>query len=258
MKYKVIFFDVDGTLTDHQTGEIQASTRRAIRALQRKEILVVAATGRPLSMCEELRELGITTFITANGGLVTHHDEVIYYTSMNEKTVLAIETFAWEHQHALSFYSQDFHMNGVKNEAVHQALKETLSLTTYPSIRSNHAKEPIHLLCLFADEATEHLYKSSFPDLHFRRWHPYILNVLEEPIDKALALNSVLRYFNLEHSQTIAFGDGNNDIDMLSLASIGVAMENGSEELKRIANYVTKPAAENGIELALKHFHLIE
>ncbi|UTR07068.1 Cof-type HAD-IIB family hydrolase [Alkalihalobacillus sp. LMS6] len=258
MKYKVVFFDVDGTLTDHQTGEISASTRRAIRSLQRKQILVVAATGRPLSMCNELRDLGITTFITANGGLVTHHDEVIYHTSMSEKIVQAIETFAWEHQHALSFYSQGFHMNGVKNEAVHLALKETLSLTTYPSIRPIHAKDPIHLLCLFADEATEHLYKAAFPTLHFRRWHPYILNVLEENIDKALALKSVLRYFNMDQSQAVAFGDGHNDIDMLSFASIGVAMENGSEKLKQIANYVTKPASENGIELALKHFHLIE
>lgn len=258
MKYKVVFFDVDGTLTDHQTGEIPAATRRAIQALQRKGILVVAATGRPLSMCEELKELGITTFITANGGLVTHHDEVIYHTSMNEETLRAIETFAWEHQHALSFYSQDFLMNGVKNAAVHQALKETLSLTTYPSIRPHHAKEPIHLLCLFADEATEHLYKSSFPALHFRRWHPHVLNVLEEPIDKALAIENLLRYFNIDRSQAIAFGDGQNDTDMLSLVSIGVAMENGSDELKQMANYVTKPAAQDGIEKALKHFHLIE
>ncbi|MFS0785401.1 Cof-type HAD-IIB family hydrolase [Shouchella sp. 1P09AA] len=257
MSYKVVFFDVDGTLTDSQTGAIPESTKRAIQALQRKGILVVAATGRPLSMCEELKELGITTFITANGGLVTHHDEVIYHTSMNEKTVRAIETFAWEHQHALSFYSQDFHMNGIQNDAVQQALADTLSMTTYPAIRPKHVADPIHLLCLFINEVDEYMYKVAFPMLHFRRWHPYIVNVLEEPIDKALAIENLLRYFNIDHSQAIAFGDGQNDIDMLSLVSIGVAMENGSDELKQMSDFVTKPAAQDGIEKALKHFHII-
>jgi len=67
MAYKIVFFDVDGTITHQEDGSISTNTKEAIKALINKGIKVVAATGRPLSMCEEIRELGIDTFITANG-----------------------------------------------------------------------------------------------------------------------------------------------------------------------------------------------
>lgn len=76
MGYKIVFFDVDGTITHHEDGSIPYSTIEAIKTLKSKGIKVVAATGRPLSMCKELKELGIETFITANGGYVKHNHEV--------------------------------------------------------------------------------------------------------------------------------------------------------------------------------------
>ncbi len=44
-----------------------------------------------------------------------------------------------------------------------------------------------------------------FPIIHFRRWHPSIVKVLEKPIDKALAIENLLRYFNIDRSQAIVF-----------------------------------------------------
>ena len=59
---------------------MEASTKQAIQLLQEKGIHLVAATGRPLSMCYELKELGIETFITANGAYVKHKDLVLHKT----------------------------------------------------------------------------------------------------------------------------------------------------------------------------------
>jgi len=70
MTYKIVFFDVDGTLINYENGAVEESTRQAIHLLQDKGIHLVAATGRPLSMCEGLKSLGIETFITANGAYV--------------------------------------------------------------------------------------------------------------------------------------------------------------------------------------------
>ena len=67
MDYKIVFFDVDGTLTNEHNRDIPLSTKLAIKELIAKGYIVVAATGRPLSMCKELEALGIETFITANG-----------------------------------------------------------------------------------------------------------------------------------------------------------------------------------------------
>jgi HAD superfamily hydrolase (TIGR01484 family) len=76
MNYKIVFFDVDGTITHHNDGSIPESTKEAIKTLISKDIKVVAATGRPLSMCKEIEELGVDTFITANGGYVKHKQNV--------------------------------------------------------------------------------------------------------------------------------------------------------------------------------------
>ncbi len=89
------------------------------------------------------------------------------------------------------------------------------------------------------------------------RWHPFILNVLQENISKSVAILKVLEYFNLNLTEAIAFGDGGNDIDMLELVGLGIAMGNGNEELKSVADFVTKKSSEDGISFALEKFGVI-
>ena len=80
---------------------------------------------------------------------------------------------------------------------------------------------------------------------------------MQEDISKSLAIIKVLEYFNLDKSEAIAFGDGENDIDMLELVGLGIAMENGYENLKKVADFVTKKSSEDGIAFALKKFGVI-
>ena len=56
----------------------------------------------------------------------------------------------------------------------------------------------------------------------------------------------------------MAFGDGPNDVEMLSFAGTGICMANGHEESKRISDYVTKSVYNDGIVSALAHFRLIK
>ncbi|WP_210607969.1 Cof-type HAD-IIB family hydrolase [Priestia flexa] len=257
MSCKIIFFDVDGTLTHHKSGEIPESTKRAISLLRNLGIIIVAATGRPLSMCEELKELGIDVFITANGGYVTYQNEVIHKVSMSKSNVKELVGFSDSKQHALSFYTKGFHMNGVQEEGVLAALFETLSLQTYPDTHPSIYEEEIYLLCLFGTDEVVDQYKMRFPHYTFRRWHPYVVNVLETDVSKSQAIVKVLEYFKIHPSEAMAFGDGDNDIDMLETVGIGVAMENGSQSLKEIADFVTKKSDEDGVEFALRHYNLI-
>lgn len=257
MNYKIVFLDVDGTITHHEDGSIPASTKAAIRTLKNKGIPIVAATGRPLSMCEEIRELGIDTFITANGGYVKHNHEVIHKVAMYPQTVRSVFEFAQTEQHGLSFYTETFCMNGVSNPDITTALKETLSLTDYPPINPFIYHEEVYLLCLFATDSQVKKYIQRFPHLTFKRWHPFVLNVLQEDVSKSLAIKKVLDFFAVEPKDAIAFGDGENDIDMLELAGLGIAMGNGSVKLKETADFITKKSNEDGIEYALKKFGVI-
>lgn len=257
MGYKIVFFDVDGTITNFEDGSISNSTKEAIKVLKDKGIKVVAATGRPLSMCDEIKALGIDTFITANGAYVKHNKKIIHKVPMDKKIVQEVVEFASSQNNALSFYSEGLSMNGIKGDDILQALKETLSLSDYPDINQQIFGDELFLMCLFANDNTVERYVERFPNLTFKRWHPFILNVLQEDISKSLAIIKVLEYFNVDKSEAIAFGDGENDIDMLELVGLGIAMENGNEKLKKVADFVTKKSNEDGIAFALEKYGVI-
>jgi Cof subfamily protein (haloacid dehalogenase superfamily) len=257
MDYKIVFFDVDGTITHHENGSISDSTKEAIKSLLEKGLKVVVATGRPLSMCKELRELGIETFISANGAYVKHNEEVIHKIAMDKQVFQEIVEFAQSQNHGLSFYTEEFFMNGVKDIEIMRALKETLSLSEYPAVDDLIAHREVYLTCLFATDEMVGKYIHRFPHLTFNRWHPFVLNVLQEEVSKSLAIKKVLQYFGFEPSQAIAFGDGENDIDMLELVGLGIVMGNGSNNLKKVADFVTKKSSENGIEFALQKYGVI-
>ncbi|MBT2636652.1 MULTISPECIES: Cof-type HAD-IIB family hydrolase [unclassified Bacillus (in: firmicutes)] len=257
MSYKIVFLDVDGTITNYEDGSIPISTIEAIRSLKSKGLKVVAATGRPLSMCKELQELGIETFITANGGYVKHNQEVIHKVPMDKGIIKEVMEFAKIENNGLSFYTEELSMNGVTELKILSALKETLSLNKYPGTQPLIHNEDVFLLCLFANDKTVEKYIQKFPYLRFRRWHPYVLNVLQEDVSKSLAIMKTLEFFGIDKSEAIAFGDGENDIDMLELVGLGIAMGNGKEKLKNIADFVTKPSSEDGIDYALKRYGII-
>ncbi len=258
MEHKIIFFDVDGTLTSHRDGTILESTKKAIQQLIQQGFRVVAATGRPLSMCGELAELGIETFITANGAYAKHKDHVIHKIKSTNKAVKEMVQFASNEKNALTFYSETLTINEVKHPTILKALNETLSLEEYPPVSKNIFDEDVYLMCLFADEEMLVKYKQAFPSLNFKRWHPFIVNVLEEEVCKSVAIQKVLDFFEINQKEAVAFGDGENDLDMLEMVDIGIAMGNSSEKLKSVADFITKDSDQNGIAFALEHYRFIE
>ncbi|WP_431808681.1 Cof-type HAD-IIB family hydrolase [Lysinibacillus sphaericus] len=257
MDCKIVFFDVDGTLINYEDGCIESSTKNALHTLKNKGIRLVAATGRPLSMCQDLHKLGIDTFITANGAYVRHGDQIIYASPIAQTIVQSVKAFANDHQNSLSFFTEQLSMNSVQHPATLKAMNETLSLRQYPPVNKNILNEQVYLMCLYVNEQVEKKYRTQFPNLKFERWHPMITNVLQEDVSKAIAVEAVLSYFNLHPKDAIAFGDGDNDIDMLKQVGYGIAMGNGSVALKNIADEVTMASNKGGIDYALRKLQLI-
>ncbi|AGX04637.1 MULTISPECIES: Cof-type HAD-IIB family hydrolase [Bacillaceae] len=258
MSYKIIFFDVDGTITHHEDGSISDKMKETIFKLKEQGIKVAAATGRPLSLCREIEELGIDTFVTANGGYVKHRDQVIHKVTLDPQVIRDVAAFSLAENHGLSYFTEEFSTNGVQSEEILKTLKETLAFTDYPPFYENIHEQEVYLMCLYANEEMMEKYIRAFPDLSFQRWHPFIANVLQKEVSKSLAIMKVLEFFEIEPSEMVAFGDGNNDIDMLELAGLGIAMGNGTDELKAISDFVTRKSSEDGIGYALKKFGMLE
>ncbi|WP_026674781.1 Cof-type HAD-IIB family hydrolase [Alkalihalobacterium bogoriense] len=257
MKYKIIFFDVDGTITNEKDGSISTTMKQTITRLKHKGIKVVAATGRPLSMCEDIKQLGIDVFITANGAYAKHKNHVIHKVPIHKTIVQDVYHFAKKENDGLSLFTETFTMNGVENEKIATTLKETLGMVSYPPEHLKIYDEEIYLMCLYADEETVKKYIHEFPNLMFQRWHPFVCNVLQDEVSKSFAVRKVLNYFNLTPDAAIAIGDGENDIDMLELTGLSIAMENGNNNVKMVADFITKKASEDGVTYALQQYGIL-
>jgi Cof subfamily protein (haloacid dehalogenase superfamily) len=89
------------------------------------------------------------------------------------------------------------------------------------------------------------------------RWTPLFADVNPGEINKFTGIEHFCRHFGIDISQTVSFGDGGNDISMLKQTKIGIAMGNANDNVKKIADYVTKDVDDNGIESALIHFGVL-
>ena len=83
---------------------------------------------------------------------------------------------------------------------------------------------------------------------------PFFLELVPLGIDKAQSLRRLLAKVNLAPEDMIAFGDGYNDLSMLQLAGMGVAMANAAPEVRAQADYITLSNEEDGVAAALEHF----
>jgi Cof subfamily protein (haloacid dehalogenase superfamily) len=256
--HKVVFFDVDGTLLSEVDRSIKESTREAISCLINKGIKVVVATGRPYSMCEQFKELGIDIFISANGAYIKSNDEVIYKSVLSKNTVTHLSEFAHANGNALSYLTSSFKMNGLgtNDPQVMHALNETLNIRSYPETITSLVEE-IYCICLYAGEEETKKFMEKFPYLKFERFHSYVTNVLEQEVSKLTAVKQVLTYLNFDKSEVIAFGDGENDISMLEYVGLGIAMGNSGDNLKRKSHFVTRNSSDDGIYYALKKLQII-
>lgn len=89
-----------------------------------------------------------------------------------------------------------------------------------------------------------------------QRWHPFFADCICKGTSKATGIDAVCDYYGIDISETMAFGDGGNDMQMLAHAGMGVAMGNASDEVKACADYVTDTVDDDGIAKAIVHLLL--
>jgi hydroxymethylpyrimidine pyrophosphatase-like HAD family hydrolase len=95
------------------------------------------------------------------------------------------------------------------------------------------------------------------PDCEIERWHPAFADITAKGNTKQKGMDEIIRHFGFLREETMAFGDGGNDVSMLCHAAIGVAMGQASDEVKQFADYVTDSVDDNGIRNAMKFFGVI-
>ena len=238
---KALFFDIDGTLVSFNTHAIPPTTIEAIAAAKAKGIRIFIATGRPAVIINNLSALQdrglIDGYITMNGGYCFVGEEVIYPC-----------IFVGEHDICVC----------QPDDMVKKIFNDYLKVDVLPVKTPEEAiRREIFQMTPFITLEQEKEILPQLPDCESGRWFPAFADITAKGNTKQKGIDEIINHFGIRLEETMAFGDGGNDVSMLRHAAIGVAMGNAVDEVKEHANYITTSVDEDGVANALKHFSII-
>lgn len=251
MGYKIVFFDIDGTLINEHK-EIPADTIKAIAELKATGVEPVIATGRAPYFIKPLAEqLGIESFVCLNGAYVVYKGTPLYKREIAKSSLEALVTLAGQHKHGLVFEGEHHFFADTEDHPFIIDSVNSLKVDQ-PGYNPEYWKtDSIYQVFLHCESPDEHLYENLLSELKLIRWHPQAIDVLPAGGSKAQGIEALLAELGLTAADAVAFGDGLNDKEMLEVVGFGVAMGNSHPELLPFADYVTTHVDEYGIRNGL-------
>lgn len=260
MKYKAVILDIDGTILPHGKT-VSHATYDAIQKLREKKLKVIIATGRAPYFSESIvQETGVDSMVFFNGAYAYHEKEEVYKNSIEKKVLQKVYQLSNDYQHPLTFLGgSSFKATHLEHPFVIEAFEQD---PWKPELAPPNywLEQDIYQLFLHCDLDEENNYQTQVPELDFRRWTSAGAKTCDVNLsnsNKAVGVTKLLERIGIAPDEAVAFGDGLNDIEMLSMAGMGVAMESARDEVKKAANIVTLSAEEDGVRYGLEKLGLI-
>lgn len=259
---KAVFFDIDGTLIDCLNGitDITPRVKEAIRALQAKGNYVFIATGRPYAFLNEaIRNFGFDGFVLTNGAYVKVKEECIYKESIKKDFIQEL-VYNFE-QLNIQYILQGETYSYIKDE--HKELHSFYDSYSIPKkyLEGNYNLEEvdiykIEMLCSDKRGIDYCLSLGNGDYDYLHNIESGSFELYSKTNTKASGILKVLDCLNIPLENSYAFGDGKNDIEMLSSVGCGIAMGNADDYVKSYAKKVTDTVQNDGVALEIEKFIL--
>lgn len=254
---KAIFFDIDGTLVSFQTHQIPESTFQSLKTLQKKGIKLFIATGRGKDGLGVLNNFPFDGYITLNGQYCYTQEQLIYENTIQKEDLQSLLYYLEDHPFPCGFTEEHTKYFNMRDERVDEIHKITHNDNHPAGHYQEVVNHKVYQCMCFVNEQEEQELLKIMPHCLSARWHPLFCDISPMGGTKQNGIDQFLKYYHLDLSETMAFGDGGNDIPMLKYVAISIAMGNANDEVKNIADYITDSVENDGITAALKHFHLL-
>ncbi len=273
---QLIAMDLDGTLFNHN-GEITQKTKEELKRVGAMGVHTVISTGRPFNGLpfEQIKDTQIEYAITTNGASIyrVENKECLYDNSMTFDIYEPILKYILSKEIHIDLYIDGEGFTPVRCREnlgrldVPESLRKYMIATRTPVenlmeyVKDCGAKVQKINLNFYPQPDGSLLYREEV--LHYLKSTPEIevvcggfnnFEISKAGVTKSEGLRELTALLNVPMEQTMAIGDSENDYSMINAAGIGVAMQNASEEILAIADYVTTSNEEDGVGEAIKHF----
>lgn len=263
MNIKACVFDIDGTLVPVGADAPSARTIAAIRRAREQGIAVIIATGRALFAARAvLGALSADYYSCANGGILADSaGKTLTQSSLTTEEMYALVDFCEDYNLPIDFIYDDGYYAYVEYRHFVKAygpFQGSAAFLRDGEDQTRHLQSMPYGASVFMSEE----YRTQFGEkyghlgLRFVTFYGDHCDVLRPGANKAAALEELLAQLGVTWEETAAFGDGNNDVEMLEHAGFAVAVENAAPPAKEAADVIAPPADADGVAWAMETYIL--
>lgn len=253
---KAIFFDIDGTLLYGDKG-VPSKEIEDLRKLKEKGIKIVICTGRAIGevIPLHLEKYGFDAYIALNGQTIFDNNYNLIHENLFDKDDLnkLLKLFNSK-EIAIGLSGEDgLYINYIDDKVIKENKILNIEL---PKIDTYH-NEKIYQAIAYCDDAYKEKIKNELVNSKVTYWNDFGIDIFNKNGGKDKGIHEYIKMFDITIDETMAFGDSENDSEMLKAVSIGVAMGNAIDGLKEISDFVTKDLYDDGIDYALRKYGVL-
>lgn len=254
----IVLLDIDGTLLN-SNHRIEDDTIKAIAQFSSINHFILCSARKPSSTILIAKQLKLKEkiIICYNGALIMDGKQKIFEKTLSTETVKHVFLLAQRHNLTINIYSDDLWFVNSMNDFV---LCETRIIGEKPvEIKDNTELQnlAIHKILLLGTEEKLELLKNKLDEINnitVCKSKPGYLEITSFQANKKNAFEYLIKYLSVDIMDSLAIGDGYNDLELLQCVGIGIAMDNSPDGVKKNVKYVTYSNDRNGVGVALNKF----
>ena len=279
MEVKAVFFDIDGTLVNDRKSVLK-STKEAIKIVKEQGVLVGVATGRgPFFVKDLMDDLDLDFAVTYNGQYIFNKDRVLFASPIDKGSLRQIISYAKANQKEIAMGTRQavvgsrimsFGLSPL-SQLVSRFVPKFLTRTISNSFNRMVSKvvpqkeedlldlinQPVYQVLMLMTPEESNQAATELDHLKFTRSNPFAADIINQGNSKLEGIRRVGKEYGFDLNQVMAFGDSDNDLEMLAGVGMSVAMGNGSSSVKEVAKHITTSNQEGGIHKALEYFGVL-
>ena len=279
MEVKAVFFDIDGTLVNDSKSVLK-STKEAIKIVKEQGVLVGVATGRgPFFVKDLMDDLDLDFAVTYNGQYIFNKDRVLFASPIDKRSLRQIISYAKANQKEIAMGTRQavvgsrimsFGLSPLSQLAsrfVPKFLTRTISNSFNRMVSKavpqkeedllDLINQPVYQVLMLMTPEESNQAATELDHLKFTRSNPFAADIINQGNSKLEGIRRVGKEYGFDLNQVMAFGDSDNDLEMLAGVGMSVAMGNGSSSVKEVAKHITTSNQEGGIHKALEYFGVL-